>query len=148
MQQRLINGGPIAQMNWGRMRYEPGDPRLATFEDSLDEVYKLAEQSLGFIWRIPDDHITAALLTCGFDQRTSATVSVWQTYADLRRYTFQSLHGQFLDRRNTWFEQVEGPQLVIWNVPPDARPSFQEALQRLEHLKTNGPSSHAFGWHD
>lgn len=146
MQQGMIADGPAAQMNWGRMKHDPGDPRLKEFESSLDEIYMLAEKSPGFIWRIPDKEIAADLIECGFDRRTSATVSVWQSYADLRRFTFQSLHGNFLDRRLEWFEQIGGPQLVIWNVSADVRPSFTEALDRLNHLKTNGASAHAFGW--
>jgi len=146
MERSARASGPIAQMNWGRMKFDLGNPRLREFENSLEEVYTLAEQSTGFVWRISDEEIAAELKECGFDGRTSATVSVWKSYGDLHRYTFESLHGKYLDRRREWFEQVEGPRLVIWNVTADARPSFAEALMRLEHLKTHGASSFAFCW--
>jgi hypothetical protein len=35
---------------------------------------------------------------------------------------------------------------VMWWVPDGHRPTLDEALERLEHLKQNGASEHAFGW--
>jgi hypothetical protein len=34
----------------------------------------------------------------------------------------------------------------MWWVPAGHRPSLDEALARLEHLKQHGDSDHAFGW--
>jgi hypothetical protein len=34
----------------------------------------------------------------------------------------------------------------MWWVPAGHRPTIQEAVERLEHLKANGASEHAFGW--
>ena len=148
MQQSDTANGPVAQMNWGLLKFDPGDRRLEEFEDNLGKIYALAESSPGFIWRVPEEKIAEDLTAGGFDRRTSATVSVWQTYDDLHCYTFQSAHGQFVDRRREWFERVEGPQLVIWNVAAGDRPGFAEALRRLDHLKTHGATPHAFGWID
>ena len=136
----------IAQMNWGRMRYAPDDPRLAEFMGALDAVYGLAEAHPGFIWRMPDDAVALQLPALGFDDRVSATVSVWRSVGDLRDYTFNSRHGGFLDRKAEWFEAVEGPQLVIWDVDVDARPDFAEAFARLDHLRRHGDGAHARGW--
>jgi hypothetical protein len=33
-------------------------------------------------------------------------------------------------------------------VPAGHRPSVEEAIERLEHLKAHGPSERAFGWQD
>lgn len=136
----------IAQMNWVRMRYPLDNPRMREFTDKLDEIYRLAEQADGFIWRICDNQIATELLEQGYDEMTSATVSVWQTVSDLRCYTFESAHGTFLDRADKWFEPVEGPQLVIWEVDEDAQPSFRQACERLDHLKVQGSSEYAHGW--
>ena len=136
----------IAQMNWGRMKFAPDDPRLSEFMDALAYVYGLADAHPGFLWRIPDEAAATDLAELGYDDRTSATVSVWRSVDDLRDYTFNSLHGEFLDRKGEWFEKVDGPQLVIWNVEADARPDFREAFDRLDHLRTYGDSDHAYGW--
>ena len=136
----------IAQMNWGRMKFAPADSRLSEFMGALARVYAQAEAHPGFIWRIPDDGAAQELAALGYDDRMSATVSVWQSVEDLRDYTFNSEHGDFLKRTTEWFETVEGPQLVIWSVDSLARPGFREAFERLEHLKAHGDSEMASGW--
>lgn len=136
----------IAQMNWGRMRFPLTDRRMSEFAGSLAEVYRLAELHRGFIWRIPDDEAASQLSALNFDDRTSSTVSVWESVEALKEYTFESLHGRYFDRKSEWFEGVEGPQLVIWDVEPASRPTFKEAFDRLEILKQDGPSNFAYGW--
>jgi hypothetical protein len=135
----------IAQMNWGQMRHPLSDPKMKEFADQLDAIYRLAEEAPGFIWRINGDRLEAELSELGYDEKTSATVSVWQTSDDLYRYTYESAHGVYLDRAQEWFEAIEGPQLVIWPVENDAKPSFFEAHKRLEHMKEYGPSDYAHG---
>ncbi len=136
----------IAQMNWGRMKHAPDDPRLSEFMASLDEVYALAEAHPGFIWRIPDDAAATGLAALGYDNRISATVSVWTDVHSLRDYTFNSLHGTYLERKSEWFEVVDGPQLVIWDVATDARPDFAEAFAKLDNLRAHGDTPEAYGW--
>ncbi len=48
-------------------------------------------------------------------------------------------------RREEWFEPIETP-LVLWWVAPGTRPSLEDGVERLEHLKAQGPSDDAFGW--
>ena len=136
----------IAQMNWGRMKYSPDDPRLAEFMDSLESIYRKAEAHPGFIWRMPDEEAARQLAALGYDDRFSATVSVWRSVEDLRDYTFGPDHGSFFDRRAEWFEDIDEPRLVIWEVEETARPSFKDAFDRLELLKTGGASGEAYAW--
>lgn len=136
----------IAQMNWGRMLYPLDDPRMKEFADRLDEIYHLAEQASGFIWRIDANQLTQEMLELGDDGKTSTTVSVWDSITDLRDYTFQGQHGIYVDRAKEWFEIVEGPQLVMWTVERDAKPNFKEAQKRLDYLKEHGASEYAYGW--
>jgi hypothetical protein len=35
---------------------------------------------------------------------------------------------------------------VMWWVPAGHKPTLEEALHRLDHLKRHGDSDHAFGW--
>lgn len=138
-------GGPIAQMNWGRMRYALDHPDMIEFKSALGRIYTQAEKHAGFIWRIPEDLLAAQLEAHGFDQKTSATVSVWKNYAALKEYTFLAEHGDFLKRSNEWFEKVSAPQLVMWNTLPNDRPDFNEAFRRLGCLKAKGDTQEAFG---
>ncbi len=136
----------IAQMSLARLRFAPGDPRVAEFFDNLDAVYQSAAGHPGFIWRLPDVQAAHQLAALGHDDRTSATVSVWRSVADLHDFTFSGAHGEFFDRRAEWFEKFEGPQLVIWRADATARPDFGEAFARLERLRRHGPTDHAHGW--
>jgi hypothetical protein len=119
---------------------------MAEFDASLEDLYLLAEAHPGFIWRIPDGIAADQLQVLNFDERISATVSVWDTVEALKDYTFESLHGDYLKRAGEWFEAVDGPQLVIWNVDQTNRPSFREAFNRLEILKRDGPTDDIYGW--
>lgn len=136
----------IAQMNWGRMRYPMTDSRMGEFARALDSVYQAAERHPGFIWRISDQDSETQLQNLGFDGQTSATVSVWTNVTELRSYTFSGMHGEFLERKREWFENVDGPQLVIWDVEHGERPTFAEAFNRLEHLRKFGDSEQGYGW--
>ena len=136
----------IAQMNWGRMKYAPDDPRLMPFMGELDRVYGLAEAHPGFLWRMADEEVARQLAELGHDDRMSATVSTWKSIADLKDYTFNSDHGVFLKRASEWFEPLPGPRLVIWGATDDARPDFREAFERLDHLSRYGDSDFAYGW--
>ncbi len=136
----------IAQMNWGRMRFPLNDPRMVEFAEALGDVYSIAEGHSGFIWRISDCDAEEQLSAMGYDERTSATVSVWDSVEALKRYTFETRHGTFLGRAGEWFEKVAGPQLVLWNTEHTDRPTFREAFARLKHLEKHGDTSRAYGW--
>jgi hypothetical protein len=45
-----------------------------------------------------------------------------------------------------WFEHFEGPAVALWWVPAGHRPTMDEALARLAHLKAHGPDDCAFDW--
>ena len=137
---------PIAQMNWGRIKYDLHDKRMVEFTQSLAMVYNLAESHPGFIWRIPDNKAKSQLSNLGFDKFISATISVWNNIDTLKDYTYNSLHGKYLKRSSEWFEKIDGPQLVIWNCEKDAQPNFKDSFDRLENLKNKGPTDYAYGW--
>ena len=135
-------------MNFGKMLYPIDDPRMMEFAESLDNVYKLAEGSPGFVWRIPDEQISDELSGCGYDECTSATVSVWSSYESLKDFTFAGLHGTYLSRSAEWFSKIESAQLVVWPVTIDERPSFVDAIAKLKYLEIHGNTDSAFGWID
>ena len=113
-------------MNWGRLRYSLKDKRMIEFRDSLNEIYSIAENHHGFIWRISDSDSESQLANLGFDEFISSTLSVWRDIESLRDYTYNSLHGVYLKRSSEWFKKVDGPQLVIWHVENNTKPSFKE----------------------
>jgi uncharacterized protein DUF3291 len=137
----------LAQLNIGRLRHETDDPRMADFMNNLALVNSLAERAPGFVWRYQDDSGNATnTRPYADDPRMAINMSVWENIEALERYVWQTVHKRFYGRREEWFEKMEGRYFVMWWVPAGHRPTVQEAIERLDHLRKHGPSEHAFGW--
>ena len=136
----------LAQLNIGRIRYDIDDPRMADFTDNLALVNGIAERSPGFAWRYVDESGNATETRPYADPRIIVNFSVWESAEALERFVWQTVHKHFYGRRDDWFEHFEGPSMVLWWVPIGHRPSVEEAVARLDHLKQHGPTDHAFDW--
>jgi len=137
----------LAQLNIGRIRYEIDDPRMADFANNLALVNGLAERTPGFVWRYIDGsgNSTDTRPYAG-DPRMAINLTVWDSVEALERFVWQTVHKRFYGRRAEWFEHLGESYFVMWWVPAGHRPTVEEAVERLEHMKTHGPSDHAFGW--
>ena len=137
----------LAQLNIGRIRYEVDDPRMAGFVDNLAMVNAIAERTPGFVWRYTDASGNATdTRPYDGDPMMAVNMSVWENVESLEKYVWQTVHKRFYGRRAEWFEHFEGSYFVMWWVLAGHRPSVEEAVARLEHLKQRGPSDHAFDW--
>jgi len=139
----------LAQLNIGRLRHETDDPRMADFMNNLARVNAIAERSPGFVWRYTDATGNATdTRPFDGDPRMAINLSVWESVEALEKFVWQTVHTRFYNRKTEWFEKLDGAYFVLWHVAAGHRPSVAEAIARLEHLKTHGPSAHAFGWQD
>jgi hypothetical protein len=136
----------LAELNVGRIRYEIDDPRMAEFANNLDLVNGLGERSPGFVWRYIDASGNATATRPYADPKIIVNLSVWESVAALERFVWQTVHKRFYGRRADWFDHFDGPAFVLWWVPTGHRPSVEEAVARLEHLKQHGLTDHAFNW--
>jgi hypothetical protein len=136
----------LAQLNIGRIRYEIEDPRMADFTNHLALVNGLAEGTPGFVWRYIDESGNSTSTRPYADPRIAINLTVWESVAALERFVYQTIHKRFYGRRAEWFEHLEDAYFVMWWVPAGHKPSVEEAVARLEHLKLHGPSDHAFDW--
>jgi hypothetical protein len=139
----------LAQLNIGRLVAEPGDPKVAAFMAALDRVNGLGKRMPGFVWMMegsgePGTGNTEAKI--GGDPRFVSNLTVWESVEALEAFVWQTVHRQFYARRAEWFEVLGAQHFVMWWVPEGHRPSLDEALARLDHLKSQGDSDHAFGW--
>lgn len=139
----------LAQLNIGRLLAPPGDPRVAGFMANLDRVNGLGKRMPGFVWMMegsgePGTGNTETAI--GGDPRFVSNLTVWQDLPALERFVWGTIHKQFFDRRAAWFEVLGARHLVMWWVLPGHRPTLDEGLERLEHLRRKGDSDHAFGW--
>ena len=139
----------LAQLNVGRLVADTNDPRVAEFMAALDRVNGLGKRMPGFVWIMegsgePGTGNTETKLDG--DPRFVANLTVWASAEALEHFVWNTVHRQFYERRKEWFEVLGERHLVMWWVPEGHRPSLEEALERLDHLRANGDSDHAFGW--
>ena len=139
-------GHRLAELNIGRIRYDIDDPRMADFTNNLALVNGIAERSQGFVWRYVDDSGNATATRPYDDPRIIVNFSVWESLETLERFVWQTVHKHFYGRRPDWFDHFDGPSMVLWWVPAGHRPSVDEAVARLAHLRQHGPSDYAFDW--
>ena len=135
----------LAQLNIGRLRATVDDPALADFVDNLDPINALADATPGFVWRLQTDEGNAtAIRPIPDDELMAINMSVWETMDALADYVYRSAHTAFLRRRGEWFERLREVYLVLWWIPAGTVPTVDEALARLDHLRTFGPTPEAF----
>ena len=135
----------LAQANIGRFRAPLESPIMQGFRTQLDPVNALADQSPGFVWRLQtEDGNATAIRPYDDDNLMAINMSVWESLEVLQRFVYKSGHVESLRARKQWFEPIEGPILVLWWIPVGHIPTVAEARERLQHLKENGPTPHAF----
>ena len=142
-------GHDLAELNIGRLKAPTDDPLVAEFMENLDRVNGLGKRMPGFVWMMEGSGEPGTGNTenhLANDPQLVANLTVWSDVDRLRTFVFDTLHRQFLARRQEWFEVLGEQHFVMWWVPQGHRPGLGEAMARLEHLRENGPSDHAFGW--
>lgn len=135
----------LAQTNVARPRAPLDAPEMSGFVRALGDVNWLADQSPGFVWRHrPEGDAPVTVGPLDGQGEVIVTLSVWEDFAALQRYVYRTAHGLFMQRRTRWFEPIGGFTTALWWVPEGTRPSLGEALARLRHLRSKGPTSYAF----
>ncbi|MGW9593098.1 DUF3291 domain-containing protein [Streptomyces chartreusis] len=134
----------LAQVNIGRLKAPLDSPQLKDFVDNLDPVNADAEAADGFVWRLKDDSGDATDVPVFGDEWLIINLTVWRDTNALTAYMYQGRHREMLARRREWFERVQEAMTALWWVPAGHRPTVAEAESRLLHLRTNGPTPHAF----
>lgn len=139
----------LAELNIGRLVADTDDARVQDFMANLDRINGLGKRMPGFVWMSegsgePGTGNTEAKI--GGDPRFVANLTVWEDIPTLEKFVWGTIHKQFYDRKAEWFQALGDMHFVMWWVPIGHRPTLDEALARLEHLKTYGASDHAFDW--
>ncbi len=139
----------LAQLNVGRPVAPTDDPRVADFMAALDRVNGLGKRMPGFVWMMEgsgEPGIGNTETKIGGDPQLVSNLTVWESVEALEAFVWTTVHRQFYERRREWFEVLGEQHFAMWWVPEGHRPGLEEALARLEHLRANGDSDHAFGW--
>lgn len=134
----------LAELNIARLRSPLEDPATLQFVKALDEINALADDSPGFVWRLQTEDGNATAIKAFDDELVITNMSVWESVQALGNYAYRSGHVAFLRRKREWFDSYGSVHLVLWWVPAGARPTVDEALERLASLEADGPSATAF----
>ena len=123
---------------------EPLDASMMSgFVRAIDDVNWLADKSPGFVWRLPPQDGPVTFGPLG-DDRVIVTLSVWTDFGALQQYVHRTGHALFMQRRTRWFLPVGGFTTAMWWIADGERPSKEDGLGRLGHLRLHGPTPHAF----
>lgn len=134
----------IAQLNVANALHGPDDGRMQGFYLQLDEINTLAEAAPGFVWRLKSDSGNATDIQVTDDPLLLVNMSVWKSIDALFEFAYRSDHRRVFAGRRQWFEKPSSPYQVLWWVEAGHEPSVEEALERLDLLRTSGPSAQAF----
>jgi hypothetical protein len=141
----VVTAAELAQLNVARLRVATDAPELSGFLAALDPVYRLAEACPGFVWRLPSGHVHQPLTRDVDGGVLVVNLSTWTSYEALHAFTYRSAHGGLVRRRAEWFLPATAPSTVLWWVPAGTRPTADDGLRRLAHLRRHGPTPRAFG---
>ncbi|MFL1806040.1 DUF3291 domain-containing protein [Plesiomonas shigelloides] len=134
----------LAQFNIALAKYPLNSPEIRDFVDNLDLINNIAEESLGFVWRLMDDSGDATSIKLFDDPNMIVNMSVWDNADALKNFMFRSAHRDFMRRKGEWFQRLAEDSYVLWWIEDGHIPTPQEALTRLKHLRKNGDTPFAF----
>jgi hypothetical protein len=135
----------LALFNIARMAAPLESPQMKAFMDGLDHINALGEQAPGFVWRYTAEGTNNATAARPLgDDDIIVNFGVWETREQLWEFVYRSQHLDFLRRRREWFQPMTEAFLVLWWVPAGYVPPIEEAIAKLEHLRSVGPSADAF----
>lgn len=135
----------LAQVNIALLREPLDSDLLQDFVSELDPVNQQADLAPGFVWRLQTDEGDATAVRAFDDDRFIVNMSVWESVDALANYVYRNpQHRAVLRKRSKWFHKIAEHHLVLWWIPAGHIPTVQEAEERLEFLRTHGPTSIAF----
>ncbi|MEL7462493.1 MAG: DUF3291 domain-containing protein [Pseudomonadota bacterium] len=136
----------LAEFNIGRLNHDAGDPRGVDYVAVAAVVNEVAERSPGFVWKYETELGGGIERLVDGDPRVVVNLSVWEDADALEHFVWNTLHKKIYLRRDEWFEPLSRETMVLWHVAEGHRPTLDEAMERLDALRENGPTERAFDW--
>ena len=134
----------LAQVNVMLARGPIDSDTMAGFVAELDPINALADAAPGFVWRLQDDDGNATAIRPFDDELMMINLSVWESTEALWNFVYASRHLDVLRRRKQWAHRLDEAITALWWVPEGHRPDVTEAKERLDLLRSAGPSPRAF----
>jgi hypothetical protein len=134
----------LAQVNIARARAQMDAPEMADFVKWLEPINAIADSSPGFVWRLQTGDGNATSLRVMNDDMMLINMSVWESVEALHDFIYRTQHRDVFARRSEWFERLTEPYVALWWIRAGDLPTIADAEQRITHLRTHGPTPHAF----
>lgn len=145
----------LAFFTFGVMHAPVGTDVVQGFVDRIADVYAAADGSAGFFARsIRDVHTwehswgPMRLPQCAPPDlpmtQFAMTLSLWRDLESVAAFAYHGVHREALSHRAEWFRTGAWPAYAAWWVDGAHRPDWQEAIERIDRLHTQGASAHAF----
>lgn len=134
----------LAQLNIARLLAPIDSPQLEGFVEQLEPINAMADEAPGFVWRLQTEEGDATAIRPFEDDAMMLNLSVWEDVASLRTFVYRTAHVEIYRRRSGWFEKMAEPYQVLWWVDEGHIPTIDEAIERLQMLRTDGPTNGAF----
>jgi heme-degrading monooxygenase HmoA len=119
---------------------------LADFFDGLDHINALADKADGFVWRLQTEEGNATSLSPYDDELIILNMSVWESLDALKAFVYDTEHRSYLRRRREWFEAPSEAFVCLWWVPAGEIPTMEQAVERLDRFRKEGPTPYAFSF--
>jgi len=133
----------LAQLNIAKMKFAIDSPELADFVARLEDINALADESPGFVWRLQTEDGDATAVDY-FGPDYLVNMSVWADVESLHGYVYRSAHNEVMAQRKQWFDRMLEAYSVLWWIPTGTVPTIEQADERLQKLRQNGPGAEAF----
>ena len=133
----------LAQLNIAKMKFAIDSPELADFVARLEDINALADESPGFVWRLQTEDGDATAVDY-FGPDYLVNMSVWADVESLHGYVYRSPHNEVMAQRKQWFNRMLEAYSVLWWIPTGTVPTIEQADERLQKLRQNGPGAEAF----
>ena len=134
----------IAQINIAAMRFPLDHAEMAPFVAQLDSVNALADGAPDFVWRLQDESGDATAIKAYAEENILINMSVWTCIEALFEFSYRTAHAEVLRARKRWCSNMDEASLALWWVAAGEIPTVGDGVARLEHLRRNGASAHAF----
>ena len=134
----------LAQVNVAKGIANTDSEIMIGFVTRLDEINALADHSAGFIWRLQSEDGDATSIDVFDDDMMLINMSVWDGIDSLKTFVYRTVHVELIRDREAWFSKLGVAHQALWWIPAGHIPSEEEAKEKLEQIRQNGPGQEAF----
>lgn len=136
----------LAQINVANAKANQNSNIMRGFVDRLDEIHQLADNAPGFVWRLQMEDGEDGSLSVFNDPLLLINITVWEDIDSLRHFVYKTIHKELVRDRLDWFDNMPAMHQTLWWVPRGHIPTLQEAKQKLDLIRNEGPTENAFSF--